>query len=87
MTTLTVIETLRKARQRVENGTHSGVFEAVRSLEGEASGLTRDCVYYALLDTVAAGEAAGSIASLHRTNGAALALLDATIARLTAKLH
>jgi hypothetical protein len=86
MTTLTVLETLHKARSLVADGTCPGVFEAVRSLAGEASGLTRDCVYYALLDTVATGGAA-SLAGLQRTNGAALALFDATIARLAARLH
>ncbi|RAI45820.1 hypothetical protein [Rhodoplanes roseus] len=85
--TLTVIETLQKARDRMQAGTHSGVFDAVRSLAGEASSLTRDCAYFALLDTAAAKHGAGSLITLKRADGAALALFDATIARLLSEMH
>lgn len=86
MATLTVLQALRKARDLIEAGGHDGIFEAVHALKGEASGPTRDCVYYALMET-ATDRVGAAFAPLSRPSEGALALLDATIERLTSAMH
>ena len=86
MANLTILEALRKARDLVSTGEYSGIMEAVSALKPQASGLTRDCVYYALLDTAAVTNGDVSFALLNKPDGA-VKLFDATIARLAAALH
>lgn len=87
MATLTVLQALCKARDLVQAGVHDGLFEAMHALKGEASGSTRDCAYYALMQTATAASAGSPVGSLGRPDDAALALLDATIGRLTGAIR
>ncbi len=87
MAVLTVLGTLHKARELVHAGVCDGLFEAIGALRGEASGPVRDCAYFALMETAAAGDGVASFTTLARPGEAALTLLDATIVRLTAALH
>lgn len=87
MAKLTMLQALCKARDLVQGGVHDGIFEAMHALKGEASGPTRDCVYYALMQTATAAGEGSSTGSLGRPGDAALALLDATIERLTDAMH
>jgi hypothetical protein len=85
----TVLGLLKKARDLVSTGQHAGIIEAISSLHGEASGPTRDLAYYALLDTATLRERDASIAVLSRPDrqDITVELLDATIRRISSKLH
>jgi hypothetical protein len=85
----TVLGLLKKARDLVSAGRHPGIIEAIASLQGEASGPTRDLAYYALLDTLMMGQGQASLAVL-ATPGRQenmIELFDATIRRITSTLH
>lgn len=84
----TVLGLLRRARDLVDAGQHSGIIEAISSLKGEASGPKRDLAYYAVLETASAGSGEVSMSQLSAASrDTTLALLDATIKRITLKLH
>jgi hypothetical protein len=85
----TVLGLLKKARDLVCTGQNAGIIEAISSLRAEASGPMRDLAYYALLDTAALGEKDASIAVLSRLDHreTTVELLDATIRRISSKLH
>jgi hypothetical protein len=85
----TVLSLLRKARNLVDTGQYSGIIEAISALKGEASGPKRDQAYYALLETATLnnGEARLSTLSASDSRDATMALIDATIKRITDKLH
>ena len=85
----TVLGVLRKARELVSNREHPGIIEAISSLKGEASGRTRDLAYYAILETMMMNRGGASIAVLSapEARDGTVELFDATIRRITAKLH
>ena len=84
----TVLGILKKARDLVDAGQYAGIIEAISALEGEASGPKRDLAYYAVLETASASRGEVGISALaSASRDAAMALLDATIRRMTAKLH
>lgn len=84
----TVLGILKKAREMVDAGQHAGIIEAISALKGEVSGPKRDLAYYAVLETASAGRGEGGISALSAASrDAAMALLDATIRRMTSKLH
>ena len=87
MAKLTMLQALHRTRDLVQAGTHDGIFDAVHALKDEASGPTRHCVYFALMQTATATGEDPSIGSLGRPDGASLALLDATIKRLTGAMR
>ncbi len=85
---ISVLGLLRKARDLVEAGQHAGIIEAISALKGEANGPKRDMAYYAVLETAHESRAESAMtvlatASRHTT----MALLDATIKRITSKMH
>jgi hypothetical protein len=86
MATLTMLQVLHRTRDLVQAGVHDGLFEAVHALKGEVSGPTRDCVVFALMQT-ATDAGVSSFTSLGRPGEGALALIDATIERLTGAMH
>jgi hypothetical protein len=83
-----VLSLLKKARVLVDEGRHAGIIEAISALKAEANGPKRDLAYYAVLETASAtrGEAGMTTLSM-ASRDAAMALLDATIKRITSKLH
>ncbi len=84
----TVLGLLRKARSLVDAGQHSGVIEAISALKSEASGPRRDLAYFAVLETASMDKGETEISQLSASSrDATLALLDATIRRMTSKLH
>lgn len=85
---ITVLGLLKRARDLVAAGQHAGVLEAISALKSEVSGPKRDLAYYAVLETASAatGEA-GMSALSSASREATMALLDATIRRMTSKLH
>lgn len=84
----TVLSLLQKARALVGAGEHAGIIDAISALKSEASGPKRDLAYYAVLQTVSEGRGETGMASLSAASrDAAMALLDATIRRITSKLH
>ncbi|NVO16147.1 MAG: hypothetical protein HXX10_19105 [Rhodoplanes sp.] len=87
MAKLTMLQALCKARDLVQDGVHDGIFEALHALKAEAGGPTRDCACFALMQTAGDAGAGTSIGSHGGPNAAALALLDATIERLTGAMH
>jgi hypothetical protein len=85
---ISVLGLLRKARDLVEAGQHAGIVEAISTLKAEASGPKRDLAYYAVLETAseARGETDMSVLAT-ASRDKAVALLDATIKRMTSKMH
>ncbi len=85
----TVLGVLRRACDLLDQGQHPGIIEAISSLREEASGRTRDLAYYAVLETAATDRSDASLATLTGADRKepALALLKATIRRMTAGLH
>jgi len=84
----TVLSLLKKARDLVDAGQYSGIIEAISALKAEASGPKRDLAYYAVLETASAGRGeVGMTALSAASRDATMALLDATIKRMTSKLH
>lgn len=84
----TVLGILKKARDLVGAGEYTGIIEAISALKGEASGPKRDLAYYAVLETASAGRGEVGMSALSAASrDATMALLDATIRRMTAKLH
>lgn len=87
-TQTTVLGLLKKARDLVDAGEYTGIIEAISALRHEASGPKRDLAYYAVLDTASSGHADTGISTLSAASReATMALLDATIKRMTSKLH
>jgi hypothetical protein len=85
---ITVLHLLKRARDLVDAGQHPGIIEAISALRSEASGPKRDQAYYALLETASEGRGDVDISALSSASrDAAMALLDATIKRMTSKLH
>lgn len=87
-THVTVLSLLKRARALVDAGQHDGIIEAISALKDEASGPKRDLAYYAVLETASGerGEIGISVLSAV-SRDASMALLDATIKRITSKLH
>jgi hypothetical protein len=81
-----VLATLRAGREQVQLGGSEGAIGAIRSLRAEVPAPVRDEAYFALMDTARTGEPA-SMAVLSRTREATLALFDAAIGQLAARLH
>ncbi len=88
-TQITVLSLLKKARDLVGSGQYSGIIEAIAALKGEASGPKRDLAYYELLETASARPGDANLATLAASDSrdASIALIDATIKRMTSKLH
>ena len=86
---ITVLGLLKKARERISTGASDGILPAISALRQEASGPTRDQAYYAILDTIGMREGDASITLLSRPEEpeALVAVLDATIKRITSALH
>ncbi len=85
----TVLSVLKKACELVSSGRHGGIIEAISSLRDEASGRTRDLAYYELLETAMIGHGDASLATLAgiRQKEPAIELFQATIRRVSARLH
>ncbi len=84
----TVLSILKKARDLVDAGQHVGIIEAISALKAEASGPKRDLAYYAVLETASTGRGEAGMSALSAASrDAAMELLDATIKRMTSKLH
>jgi hypothetical protein len=83
----TVLRVLRVARQQVELGASEGALGAIRSLCREVPAPMRDQAYFSLMDTATTGGARASMGLLTQHREATLALIDAAIAQLTAKLN
>jgi hypothetical protein len=83
----TVLRVLSVARQQVELGAGEGALAVIRSLRGEVPAPVRDLAYYSLMDAAAVGGERASMGLLTQHREATLALIDAAIARLTAKLN
>ncbi len=84
----TVLGILKKARDLVDAGHYAGIIEAISALKTEASGPKRDLAYYAVLETASAGCGDVGVSALSAASrDATMALLDATIKRMTSKLH
>ena len=88
-TRISVLGVLKKARERISSGASDGILPAISALREEASGPMRDQAYYAILDTIGMGQGEASITLLSRPDGpeALVALVDATIKRISASLH
>jgi hypothetical protein len=85
---ITVLSLLKRARDLVDAGRYAGILEAISALKSEASGPKRDLAYYAVLETADKGKGETGISALSAASrDASLALLDATIKRITSKLH
>jgi len=85
---ITVLHLLKQARDLVDTGRHADIIEAISALKCEASGPRRDQAYFALLETASEGRGEAGISALsNASRDAAMALLDATIKRITSKLH
>jgi hypothetical protein len=85
---ISVLGLLKRARKLVDAGQHAGIVDAISALKAEASGPERDLAYYAVLETAseARGEAEMSVLAV-ASRDMVVALLDATIKRMTSKLH
>jgi hypothetical protein len=88
-TRISVLGVLKKARERISSGASDGILPAISALRDEASGPMRDQAYYAILDTIGMGQGQASITLLSRPDRpeALVALVDATIKRISASLH
>ncbi|HZH12368.1 MAG TPA: hypothetical protein VEZ24_18605 [Microvirga sp.] len=87
-TQISVLGLLKKARDLVDAGRYAGIIEVIGALKNEASGPRRDLAYYAVLETVSASKGEAGISALSAASrDASLALLDATIRRISSKLH
>ncbi len=85
---ITVLHLLRRARDLVQAGQQPGIIEAISALKSEASGPKRDLAYFALLETASESRGEADLSALSQASrDAAMALLDATIKRMTSKLH
>ena len=78
---------LEAARERVRLGMSEGAIGAIRSLRAQVPAPIRDQAYHSLLETAAASGGHASIGMLALPREATLALFDAAIRQLTAKLH
>ncbi|WP_457091622.1 hypothetical protein [Microvirga sp. P5_D2] len=85
---ISVLGLLRRARDLVDAGQYAGIVEAISALKMEASGPKRDLAYYAVLETASETKGETGISVLAAASrDMAVALLDATIKRMTSKLH
>ncbi|MDF3062089.1 MAG: hypothetical protein K0S06_2198 [Microvirga sp.] len=82
-----VLATLRAGREQVQLGGSEGAIGAIRSLRAEVPAPVRDEAYFALMDTAMRTGEPASMAVLSRTREATLALFDAAIGQLAARLH
>jgi hypothetical protein len=83
-----VLGLLRRARDLVDAGQHTGIVDAISALKSEASGPNRDLAYYAVLETASEARGDAGISLLAAASrGMSMALLDATIKRITSKMH
>ena len=85
---ISVLGLLRRARSLVETGQHAGIVEAISALKAEASGPKRDLAYFAVLETATetTGDSGMSVLAA-ASRDMTMALLDATIKRITSKMH
>ncbi|MCG7391568.1 hypothetical protein MHY87_01425 [Microvirga sp. ACRRW] len=85
---ITVLQLLKRARALVDAGQHAGIIDAISALKAEANGPKRDQAYYALLETASESRGEADMTALSSASrDAAMALLDATIKRMTQRLH
>jgi hypothetical protein len=82
-----VLAALRAGREEVRRGASEGALGAIRSLKSEVPAPVRDQAYYALMDTALGAGGQPSMALLAQPREETLALFDAAIGRLAAKLH
>jgi BMFP domain-containing protein YqiC len=82
-----VLAALRAGREEVRRGASDGALGAIRSLKGEVPAPVRDQAYHALLDTAMRTGEQPSMAVLARPRDETLALFDAAIGQLAARLH
>ena len=82
-----VLAALRAGREEVRRGASDGALGAIRSLKGEVPAPVRDQAYYALMDTALRTGEQPSMAVLARSRDETLALFDAAIGQLAARLH
>jgi BMFP domain-containing protein YqiC len=82
-----VLAALRAGREEVRRGASDGALGAIRALRGEVPAPVRDQAYYALMDTALRTGGEPSMAILARPRDETLALFDATIVQLAARLH
>jgi hypothetical protein len=85
--TWSVLAALRAGREQVRLGTSSGAIEALRSLRREVPAPVRDEAYYVLIDSAMRAGEQPSLSALARPRDDTLALFDAAIGQLAAKLH
>ncbi|WP_091134068.1 hypothetical protein [Microvirga guangxiensis] len=79
---------MKRARDLVDAGQHAGIIDAISALKGEASDPKRDMAYFALLETASETRGEADLSALSQASrDGAMALLDATIKRITSKLH
>jgi BMFP domain-containing protein YqiC len=82
-----VLAALRAGREEVRRGVSDGALGAIRSLKAEVPAPVRDQAYYALMDTALRTGEQPSMAVLARPRDETLALFDAAIGQLAARLH
>lgn len=83
-----VLGLLRRARDLLAAGQHTGIIDAIATMQGQASGPKRDLAYFAILDTASEARGAPGMSVLAAASReASLALIDATIKRITSKMH
>jgi hypothetical protein len=82
-----VLAALRAGREEVRRGASDGALGAIRSLKGEVPAPVRDQAYHALLDTAMRTGEQPSMAVLAQPRDETLALFDAAIGQLAARLH
>ncbi|HEX8663776.1 MAG TPA: hypothetical protein VF744_07070 [Beijerinckiaceae bacterium] len=82
-----VLAALKAGREEVRRGASEGALGAIRALKSEVPAPVRDQAYYALLDTAMGAGGQPSMAILARPREETLALFDAAIGQLAARLH
>jgi ethanolamine utilization microcompartment shell protein EutL len=82
-----VLAALKAAREQLWAGAGDGAISAMRALRREVPAPVRDQAYYALMDAATSTGGQPSIGMLAQPREATLALFDAAIKQLTAKLH
>ena len=82
-----VLAALKAAREQLWAGAEDGAISAMRALRREVPAPVRDQAYYALMDAATSTGGQPSIGMLAQPREATLALFDAAIKQLTAKLH